>query len=93
MLYLDNYYLPILRKILPNKIYTIGCVLIIALLNYLFFVKTKNFLKYNFSKSKIGKIIIILYFILIGILFFYIVDLHSEKIFKERKKVRIESTQ
>jgi len=93
LLYFDNYVYSFIKTILPNKIITIFYIIFIALINHFVFIKNKKFLNYNFSKSKKGKLIVLLYFLFVIILFYRIVDIHTNKIFKEREKVRIENNQ
>lgn len=91
LLYFDNYYFSFINTILPNKIITVFYIIILALINHLLFIRQKRFLNYNFSKTKNGKLLVFTYFLFIIILFYYIVDIHTDKIFKERERQRIEN--
>lgn len=76
---------------IPNKYFIIAYLLVIGFLNYLFFIKNKKFLTYNFRNDKKGGYAIILYIIILGIVLIFFANVNREKIFKEREKGRMEN--
>jgi len=70
---------------LMNKYIGLLITFILWITNYLFFVRKKEFLKYNFKKDKKGGWMIILYIILTFLSFIYIANLNRNKIAQEKK--------
>ena len=91
--YIDFYYFDFTSKISPNKITMFIYILLIAFINYWFFIKNRKFLNYNFNSDKKGGYVIIGFIVFLALSFVFIANKNRDKIFKEREKVRIESKQ
>ena len=89
--YVDFYSVNFLNKIVSGKLSVIIIMAIIGVLNYLFFIKPKKFLNYNFKPDKKGGNAIIGFIVLLVLIFVFIANKNREKIFKEREKVNIEN--
>ncbi|MEI7509924.1 MAG: hypothetical protein WCJ62_10730 [Flavobacterium sp.] len=82
-----------LISLIPNKFWMIFYLLIIISLNYILFIKKKEFLNLNFINDKRGGYIIIYSIIILALIFVFIANKNRDKIFKEREKARIENKQ
>jgi hypothetical protein len=60
--------------IIDSKFFVISVLIAIWIVNYVFFVKPKNFLEYNFKKNRLGGFFIIVYIILTGVLFILVAN-------------------
>jgi amino acid transporter len=76
----------ITEEILPNKTVLIFFILIIGFLNYMFFIKHKNFLNYGFKTDKEGGFTIVGFLIFIVICFVFVANKNRDKIFNESEK-------
>jgi len=64
-----------------NKYLVIPIMVVIGICNYLLFIKDKKFLKYGFTKNKIGTIKIIAYYVISLAVFIVIANFNRQKIF------------
>lgn len=90
--YIDYYCFNISNILIPNKFFVLIYVIILALLNYYFFIKDKKFLNYGFEADKKGGYFIVGFIILMAVSFVFIANKNREKISKEREKARIEDS-
>ena len=86
--YIDFYFIKISDIIFPNKIFIIFYMLFFTFINYIFFIKNKGFIKYNFIKDKTNGYLIILFIFFIAFSFIFIANKNRDKILKERDKFR-----
>ncbi|PIF33097.1 hypothetical protein CLU81_3671 [Flavobacterium sp. 9] len=91
LLYIDYYCFNISNILIPNQFFVLIYVIILALLNYYFFIKDKRFLNYGFEADKKGGYFIVGFIILMAVSFVFIANKNREKISNEREKVRIEN--
>ena len=92
ILFYLNYY-QFLDVEIPNKSFMIFFMIILGLINYVFFIKDKKFMNYNFKTDKTGGYTIIGFIVLLALSFAFIANKNREKIFKERERARIENQQ
>jgi amino acid permease len=92
ILFYLNYY-QFLDVEIPNKSFLIFFMIILGLINYVFFIKDKKFMNYNFKTDKTGGYTIIGLVVLLALSFVFIANKNREKIFKERERARIENKQ
>lgn len=64
---------------------------ILWLLNYLLFIKPRNFLRQDFRKDKKGGIILVFVIVILGGLFIFGANKNREKIFREKERERVEN--
>lgn len=69
-----NYYL-------SNKIYVLTSLVILWIANYIFFVKPKKFLEFNFKKDKKGGKFILIYIIFTTFLFIFVANYYRANLF------------
>lgn len=75
---------------ISSKLAIISITLALWIINFIFFVRPKKFLKYNFEKDGLGGLMIILYFVLTVTTFILVANKNRERIFTEREKVKTE---
>jgi hypothetical protein len=90
ILFIDFYFFKILNQIFLNKSITILCMIVVGFFNYWFFIKGKKFLNYNFKTDKKGGYAVIGFIAILALSFVFIANKNRDKVFKERKKARIE---
>lgn len=73
------------------KFWIVSFAVVLWGINYYSFIKPRNFLRQDFKKDRKGGLIIIFVVLLIGILFVSGANKNREKIFQEKRKVRIEN--
>lgn len=80
---------PLLNYILTkNQLLTI--FILVGILNYILFVRSKKILKYNFKEDKTGGYLIFIIFILIFIVLLIIGQKNRDRIVQENERIRIE---
>lgn len=89
--YIDYYCFNISSILVPNQSFVVIYVIILALLNYYFFIKDKKFLNYGFKADKKGGYFIVGFIILMAVSFVFVAKNNREKISQERKKATIEN--
>lgn len=89
--YTDYYCFSISDILIPNKYFVFIYIIILAFLNYYFFIKDKKFLNYGFKADKKGGYSIIGFIVIVVLLFVFIANKNREKISKEREKTKIEN--
>lgn len=67
-----------------NKYTSAISLVVIGLINYFLFVRQKQFLNYNFERSRKGDVWVIMYFILTIMIFIAIAKQHRMKVLKDR---------
>ncbi|MNK03811.1 hypothetical protein D3C87_216640 [compost metagenome] len=76
----------IIHEVISSKSRVIVFMVIVLCLNYIFFIKGKRFLNYNFKKDFKGGISIIFYMLFTAIMFIWVANLNRAKIFEQRRK-------
>ena len=89
LLYFDNYFFNISNMILPNKTAVLASFVVIAFLNYMFFIKPKRFLNYNFKPDKKGGYTLVAFIVFLAMTFVFVANKNRDKIFKQNKEIII----
>jgi purine-cytosine permease-like protein len=77
-------YLDLIPNFLDEK-YVIIAMILIALVNYYFFIRKKRFLNYNFKKDFKGGASIVFFILVIAISYITVANFNRNKIFSNKK--------
>ena len=66
---------------LADKLQVVIILAVLFFLNYFFLLKNNKFKRYDFKKSKVGGIMIIIYILVIITTFIYLANINRDKIF------------